>query len=91
MKGGSGAAPSFLTPPCVTNQPTTTREFAAPYGTGKDALFKPLSDEDVKFYTGKVRPCLVLRSYSTAARCHTELLAGLVGSDQMAHELSNPF
>lgn len=29
----------------------------APYGTGKDALFKPLSDEDVKFYTGKVRPC----------------------------------
>ena len=28
---------------------------AAPYGTGKDALFKPLNDEDVKFYTGKVK------------------------------------
>ena len=26
----------------------------APYGTGKDALFKPLNEEDVKFYTGKV-------------------------------------
>jgi hypothetical protein len=26
----------------------------APYGTGKDALFKPLNAEDVKFYTGKV-------------------------------------
>lgn len=37
----------------LTFMPTTI--LTAPYGTGDKALFKPLNDDDVKFYTGKVR------------------------------------
>eukprot|EP00624_Nannochloropsis_granulata_P005426 evm.model.NODE_38444_length_19080_cov_24.654350.2 len=45
--GGDAASSPF-----VADTPTYSPY--SPYGTGENALFKPLNDDDVKFYTSKV-------------------------------------